>query len=149
MTRSLALVAVLLPFLWGCGGSLTEDAQQVIRYGGLAVREVDTVVAPLYTAQHATVLAEAPDLQSYNLRMAPWNTLETALRLSYSAFVAADHAIEAGGQLGLRSLACLLASLSVVTSALTSLHLEPPEVLVEAMRLGSSFTGECTEEPRP
>jgi hypothetical protein len=125
-----------------------HDAQQVIRYSGYAIRDVDAVIAPQYLAAHNVALAESADLAEYRLRMQPWVSLETALRLSYSAFVAADQGIEVSGELPLAGrLACLLSSLSVIADRLGDMHLVLPEALTKALGLAVGFTGECAEPP--
>ena len=151
MTRLLPLWALLLVlFTSACGSSAVSDAQQMIRYSGYALRDVDTEVAPLYLAAHEAALAGSEDLNAYHVTMRPWAALEIALRTSYSAFLAADQALEATGEVPLLSrVACLLGSLSTVAHALGDLELPVPQLLTQALGYAASYTGECTEPPTP
>jgi hypothetical protein len=137
------LVAAVAALLIGCGPS---PAQQVVRYGGHALRALDAEAAPRYTAAHQTALREEQTLEAYSARMEPWQTLQQSMQTAYDAFVAADQAIEGlGEEVGLRMAACLLSSLGVVAESLRALDLPVPPALTQALQAGESFAGSCRE----
>lgn len=139
------IVAAVAALLIGCGPS---PAQRVVRYGGHALRSLDEQVAPRYTAAHEKALADAATLAAYQREMEPWNALQQTMQTTYDAFVAADLALEAGGEDtdALRRAACLLAALDMVAVRLVALDVPVPAALSEALRFGESFTGRCVRD---
>jgi uncharacterized MAPEG superfamily protein len=136
------IVAAVAALLIGCGPS---PAQRVVRYGGHALRALDEQVAPRYTAAHEKAL------DAYQREMEPWNALQQTMQTTYDAFVAADLALEAGGEDAdaLRRAACLLAALDTVAVRLVALDVPVPAALSEALRFGESFTGTCERGEAP
>lgn len=145
LLASTLLVALLTS---ACSGGAVQQAQQMIRYSGYAIRDVDTEVAPHYREAHEAALAASPTSDAYHLAMRPWDAVESGLRISYSAFLAADQAIEATGKLPLLSrVACLVASLATVLHVLVDVRLPIPPSLTQALGLAASYTGQCVETP--
>jgi uncharacterized MAPEG superfamily protein len=142
------IVAAVAALLIGCGPS---PAQRVVRYGGHALRALDEQVAPRYTEAHEKALVDAATLDAYQREMEPWNALQQTMQTTYDAFVAADLALEAGGEDAdaLRRAACLLAALDTVAVRLVALDVPVPAALSEALRFGESFTGTCEREGAP
>lgn len=148
VTRLLFASTLLVALLTGCGGGAVQQAQQMIRYSGYAIRDVDTEVAPRYLAAHEAALTASPTSDAYHLVMRPWDNVESSLRISYSAFLAADQALEATGKLPLLSrVACLVASLATVLHTLVDVQLPIPPSLTQALGFAASYTGQCVEVP--
>lgn len=150
MKHLLLASTLLVALLTGCGGGAVQQAQQMIRYSGYAIRDVDTEVAPHYREAHEAALAASPTSDAYHSAMRSWDAVESGLRVSYSAFLAADQALTATGKVPLFSrVACLVASLANVLHVLVDVQLPIPPSLTQALGLAASYTGQCVEAPEP
>jgi hypothetical protein len=133
----------------GCGGP-PPAARQTLGGAAIGVASLDGAAAEGYERAHRVAMEESDTLERYELRMHPWDTLETALRVTSSSLFAADAALDSWGAGGEREwiglAGCVAVALRELIAAATAVGLDVPSQFERYLELGGQIAaGICPE----
>lgn len=147
MTRfaSVLIIALLALLAQACGETPQQSARHTVSAAAIALDLTDIASAQAYTIAAHRALEASADMPSYRAAMAPYDTLETALRTARSALDLADSVVRVWEQGGVQpsnwqqAVACLIGALEGVREVVVAAGVPLPAELTGALDAARGF----------